>query len=152
MSRPRVYLAGPISGSLHCEATDWRDGVAIELARRGVETVSPMRGKDALKSVGVIEGSYEGGDPFAKQAGIIARDRNDVRTCDVILVNLLPMGTRVSIGSIIELGWADAFRIPIVLVRKPMCLSQHPMVNALVGFDVLSLTEGANCAATLVNR
>lgn len=109
-----------------------------------------MRGKADLQSTEPIEGAYPD-HPFAGERAIITRDRFDVMSCDVILMNLLPMGDRVSIGTFIELGWADANRKPVVMVRSPDCKSHHPMVDQLVGFDVQSLEDAIHTIAILLN-
>ena len=45
MSNKYVYLAGPISGVDHGEATDWRSRVSTRLLGSGIGLVTPMRGK-----------------------------------------------------------------------------------------------------------
>ena len=145
-----VYLAGPISGQQYQGATDWREFCTIQLRERGVNTLSPMRGKADLKSSKPIEGAYPD-HPFAGERAIITRDRFDVMSCDVLLMNMLPMGDRVSIGTFIELGWADANRKPVVMVRTPTCKSHHHMVDQLVGFDVQSLEDAIATVAILLN-
>lgn len=146
----KVYLAGPISGQNFVGATDWREECTRALREWGIEVLSPMRGKADLQSTAVIEGAYPD-HPFAGQRAIITRDRFDVMAADVILMNMLPMGDRVSIGTFIELGWADANRTPVVMVRSPSCKSHHPMVDEAIGFDVQSLTEAVYTICTLLN-
>ena len=145
-----VYLAGPISGQQYVGATDWREACTERLTRLGLNVLSPMRGKADLQSSEPIEGAYPD-HPFAGERAIITRDRFDVMSCDVLLMNLLPMGNRVSIGTFIELGWADANRKPVVMVRTPTCKSHHPMVDQLVGFDVQSLEDAIHTIAILLN-
>lgn len=145
----RVYLAGPISGQLYDQATDWRVECQEWLERRGAEVLSPMRGKADLKSARPIEGGYPD-HPFAGERAIITRDRFDVTSSDVVLMNLLPMGNRISIGTFIELGWADACRTPVVMIRTPDCLSHHPMVDQLIGFEVQSLGAALQTVKTLL--
>jgi len=137
---PKIYLSGPISGLTFGECTDWREYVAARLPG----SVSPLRGKEFLKSVGVINQSYEN-HPFATAKGITTRDRNDVRTCDLMLVNLLG-ATKITIGTMIEIGWADAFRKPIVLVMEEDNLHSHPILNTCCGFICRTLDEGIECA------
>jgi hypothetical protein len=51
---------------------------------------------------------------MSKPKGLTTRDRWDAMRCDVLLVNLLG-ATKVSIGTVLEFGWADAMDIPIVV-------------------------------------
>ena len=43
-----VYQAGPIKGCSYKGATDGREYAAAELRKRGIEALSPMRGKEFL--------------------------------------------------------------------------------------------------------
>lgn len=138
---PKIYLAGPMTGHSFDEANDWRLRATKRLEALYIETLSPMRGESYLQP---------GNTPHTP--GIPARDRNDIATCDAVLMNLLEMGSRVSIGTMIELGWADMLRKPVILVRNADCLSQHVMVNAMLSWDVRTLTEGIALAADVVNR
>jgi len=49
--------------------------------------------------------------PLVSPPGAVGRDRFDVQTCDLLLVNLLG-ATSVSIGTMFELAWTDAWRKP----------------------------------------
>jgi len=140
----KIYLSGPISGLTFGECTDWREYVASKLPG----SISPLRGKEFLKSVGVINQSYEH-HPFATAKGITTRDRNDVYTCDLMLVNLLG-ASKITIGTMIEVGWADAFRKPIVLVMEPDNLHSHPILNTCCGYICTTLDEGIECAKIIV--
>jgi nucleoside 2-deoxyribosyltransferase len=136
-----VYLAGPISGLSYADGQDWRDYVALNLPQE-IRAVSPLRAKaPLLKGVGIIEQSYTT-HPLTTDDGITARDRFDCMRADAVLFNLL--GTqRVSVGTCMEFGWADATRKPIVLViddeGNP---HDHPMVRGVSGWRVNSLDAG----------
>jgi nucleoside 2-deoxyribosyltransferase len=63
---------------------------------------------------------------------IVHRNKNLIRTCDVVLANFLGAKARVSIGSVGELHRADAFGKPIILVRdKHGNIHDHAMLNAI---------------------
>lgn len=142
MKRFKVYLAGPISGLTYDGAQDWREHVGNKLntADTGIIGYSPLRAKQYLREYGVIEQSYEA-TPLSTDKGITARDRNDVKTSDVVLFNFLG-ASRISIGTCIELGWADAYRIPMVLViEKENNPHDHPIARDVCGFRTGSLDE-----------
>ncbi len=137
-----VYLAGPIDGLTYAEGQDWRDDFskALPVEIRGI---SPLRGKSAdLARVGVIRDSYEE-NPLTSQVGITTRDRFDCTRADAVVFNFSG-AKKVSIGTCIELGWADSQRIPIILVmEKEGNVHDHPMVRAMAGFRVETLDQAA---------
>lgn len=142
MSRPKVYLAGPITGQTYEGATDWRE-YARQLLEPHVQGMSPMRGKDYLKAYGVIGGSPEEAymkQVISSQTGILGRDRNDVRTADAVLMNLKGAEI-VSIGTMIEAGWADAYRIPFVIVDDPKSIHNHVMLRGMATYVVETIED-----------
>lgn len=117
MNTPTVYLCGPISFLEYEEANDWREYATGYLESFGIKARSPLRGKDFLKEMGVIGISEYDDHPLATDRGIIARDRFDVRTSDLMLANLLG-ADKSSIGSPAEFAWADAFGTPVVTAME----------------------------------
>lgn len=152
---PKVYLAGAISGLTYGEGQSWRDYTVSALAVRGINGYSPLRAKEYLKEVGVIEQSYQGlQQPLAALStdrGIMTRDRYDVASCDAMLVNLLGSGQRISIGTMIEFGWADAWRKPTVVVMEEGNLHDHPMLREATGFLVRDLEAGIEIISRILN-
>ena len=144
----KVYLAGSITGLSYNSAVDWRQEVKSKLEKMGMQGLSPMRGKDYLLERTSITQAYD--KVLTTQKAIVTRDRNDVYTCDAILMNLLG-AERVSIGTMIELAWADAWRKPVVLVMESGNLHDHAMVRELAGFIVSSLDEGVAVLGALLN-
>lgn len=140
--KPKIYLAGPISGLHYNGAQDWRDFAALELFKVGLLGFSPLRAKNYLKEKGVIEQGYEG-HPLSTDRGINSRDRFDVMSCDAVLFNFLGSGDRISVGTMIEMGWADAFRKPIVVVMEPALQNKHdhPMLRECTHFRVTAVEE-----------
>jgi len=145
-----VYLAGPIAGLTYDGGQSWRDYVSAHLPQE-IRGISPLRGKaQRLARAGVIHDSYED-NPLASQHGLTTRDRFDCSRCDAVFMNLLG-ATNVTIGTMIEVGWADAFRKPLILIMEPKGnIHDHPMVRDCAGFRVDSLESGiAVCAAILM--
>lgn len=135
----KVYLAGPITGLTFGECTDWREYATKALAPE-ITAFSPMRQKGFLAARGKLEGAYDT-HPLSTAKGITTRDRHDCTGCDVILMNLLD-AERVSIGTMIEVGYAAIARRPIVLVMEPGNLHEHPMLAEEAGYRVQTLDEG----------
>lgn len=146
-SKPTVYLAGPIRGLTVEEASDWRDTMTYQLERVGIRALSPMRYKAFLLHEGPILNEYPD-HPMGTAKGITTRDRFDVMRCDAVFANLL--GDRPSVGTMIELGWADAYRKPIVAMWRDADPADHPMVRELVGYRVASFAEACEVLAALL--
>lgn len=134
-----VYLAGPIRGITYGESVDWRVDVAEKFMVNGIISFSPMRYKEGFKQdhqMGFCSGEGIIGQP----KGITVRDRMDVMRCGLVFVNFVG-ADKASIGTCIELGWADAFRKPIVIAMEEDNVHQHAIVNEIAGFIVPSLDE-----------
>lgn len=151
--RRTAYLAGPISGLTYNAATDWRRQAQAFLAQRGIAGLDPLRGKDFLKDHGVLRGDadwYGAMNVFATQRGVMTRDRFDAQRCDVLLVNFLG-AERVSIGTCMEIAWADALRTPIVCAMEATGNPhEHIMLNEAVGFRVPTLEQALEVVAKIL--
>lgn len=138
--RPKVYLAGPITGQSYDGATDWREQVKQHL-EPAIAAYSPMRSKQYLLQQTTVKDVY---DEYilSSQRGIYTRDFHDCRTCDLIFVNLLG-ATKVSIGTVMEIAWASAFNKPIVLVmEKTNNVHEHAMIREACALRTDNLEDG----------
>jgi nucleoside 2-deoxyribosyltransferase len=153
-SRPKVYLAGPISGLTYDQGQDWRVKVAESLDQLGIDGYSPLRAKSYLKNFGTLEQSYQLKDQpvacLSSDRGLMTRDRWDVTTCDAILVNLVG-ATRISVGTMIEVGMADILRKPLVLVMEEGNPHDHPMLREATGFRVPDLGTAVEVLDRILN-
>lgn len=158
MRKPLVYLAGAIAGLAYDDATDWRNIAKHRLAERDIETLNPMRAKYALgdQNEGRISGNfhdYEKNGAFFTAKGIMTRDSTDVRRCDALLVNLLGL-TKVSAGTVMELGWGFILPKPSVVAIEAHGNphDNHPMIHEAMPFRVPTLDEAIDAIAILLNR
>jgi hypothetical protein len=155
----KVYLAGPISGLNLQEAEDWRHGVAAELACYGIAAFSPLRMKQFLSALDVIEGHDSGqGDlqrAIASPSGILGRDHNDCVTSDVLFVNFLGSKSP-SLGTAMEIAWAWDAHIPVVMcieAREPGergTPNEHIMFQAAATYRVESLVAGVELTKSII--
>lgn len=143
-----LYLGGPIIGGSFGDSNDWRKYVESKMPPF-IKVVSPMRGKENLAKVETILGPDED-FPLTSQKGITTRDRFDVGRSNMLLMNFIG-APRVSIGSVIELGWADAFRKPVLVVMEPDNIHQHLMVKEIAGFVVPELDQGIEIAVSILS-
>lgn len=149
MERQRVYLAGPISGLSYGDCTDWREYVSRCLFK-DMDCLSPMRAKEYLSHENVIADSYQF-KSLSCDRGITTRDYNDVKRCDLVFVNFLG-ATKPSLGTCMEIAWAKAFQIPVVVaMEKTGNPHDHCMIRECVGFRVETVEEAIHITrATLL--
>lgn len=144
----KVYLAGPISGLTYDGAQEWRDYVKGKIDTR-IDCYSPQRGKKFLQMRGPLEGAYDE-FPLSTDVGITTRDRHDCTSADLVIFNLLG-AQRVSIGTMIELGWADAARNPaILIIEREGNPHDHPMVRQTTHFRVTSVDDAIALAQAIL--
>lgn len=148
----RVYLCGPITGCTYDEATVEREKMVEKFKERGVEALSPMRGKifylesrnEALKAKGHVE-------IMSTDKAIVKRDKNDVKNSDLIFADLRG-AKKTSIGSMVEYGWADAMGIPIITVMEEETNPHdHAFVHQLSTYVTADVDEAFMLAMYLLN-
>jgi len=137
--KPTVYLCGPITGCTFGQCTDWREYAVERLAEFGVRGLSPMRHKDYLLKETRIADAYPG-EVLSSQRGIMTRDFWDSYRCDAVIANF-DGAEKVSIGSVMEIAWAHAFRKPLAVVMSPDNVHNHSMIREAAGFVLPTLDE-----------
>jgi nucleoside 2-deoxyribosyltransferase len=133
-----VYLAGPILALTFEGAQDWRNEAFHKLDPYGIKALSPMRGRaDYYYELPILY-------PFVTDSPerLTQRDRWDCQRADVVLFNFIG-AQKISFGSVVELGWADAARRPIVVcMEKEGNPHEHVMLQTIAGFRVDNLSDG----------
>lgn len=154
---PSIYLAGPINHLTYSEATNWRKYAQEYLADYGITGVSPLRSKEFLHNIGrIATANYGQYHPLATDSAIRKRDKNDVRTSDLVLANFLDHGFcecgkgLVSCGTPVEFGWADAFDVPVVMVAGPGNPFDHPIMRDIALAKVPSLDEALEICVSIL--
>jgi len=145
-----VYLSGPIKCLNYKEAVEWRDWVAKELNDYDIITISPMRGKGYLNNEICLSESYEK-TLMSNNKAIVTRDKFDTIRSDILLLNLLG-AKKVSIGSMIELGWASANDIPVITVAdmENDNIHNHGFIKELSGWVVNDLETAIQVIKNLI--
>jgi nucleoside 2-deoxyribosyltransferase len=145
-----AYLAGPITGLSYGECTDWREWMHNNLPDN-IIGLSPLRAKDYLKGEKTIAMEYAS-HVLSCERGISTRDYNDVKRCDVLVVNFLGAKT-VSIGTCMEIAWAKAMQKPIVaIIEKEGNIHDHPMIRDSIGFRVETLEQASWVTQAILNH
>lgn len=149
MASRLVYLAGPITGCDYNGATEWREFAREQLAARGVDSISPMDGKYYLADETSIGDHYDD-TLLSTKRGITCKDRHSVMRSDVVLFNFLG-ATRMSGGSFIEAGWADAFRKPVIyVIEDEGNPNEHGMMHEIAGYRVDNMEDALDICAILL--
>ena len=143
-----VYLAGPIAGLHHREADGWRQEARTLLNAAGLHAYSPLRYRYEHVDGVIHAGEYD--HPLATDRAIHQRDRNDVRTCDLMLACFLG-AEKGSLGTAVEFGWADAFGKLVVLVIEPQGNPHdHAILRNIAAVRVETVADACRFAAQLL--
>lgn len=160
MVNKTIYLAGGISGLTYDEATEWRFATKAALEPLGIKCLSPMRAAVHLRNnqglltdceiVDGMEQSQYAALTMSTPKGVVTRDKFDCTNCDMLIVNLLK-AKRVSIGTMVELGWASMRNIPIVLVMETENnVHDHAFVKESATFRTDSIEEAIEIAKAIL--
>ena len=145
MTRKFVYLAGPILGCTKGEANDWRKTLCDLLTDGSdgqIVGISPLRCEPLIGH----RYNLDYPDPrFGLPRAIAAKNKHDVQNCDITLAYLpAEMGATISLGTIGEIFWADAYDKQVILVSDHPKILQHPVVDAAVDWKLGTLEEAAD--------
>jgi hypothetical protein len=147
MPSKALFLAGPLTGVSYCDALDWRTYVESKLPS-DIIAFSALRGKTHVTNEAVLKDAYPE-HLLSTPQGTITRDRYDVFRCDALFVNFLK-SKKVSIGTIMEMAWADARRIPIILVMEKGNIHDHAFVRQVAGYTTSNLDEAIETAVDVI--
>jgi len=141
-------MSGPMAGLTYEEGTEWREYVKDKLD--GVANcLSPYRGKDYFRGQTIKNQEYT--QVLSTPKAIKIRDQWDTMNADVVLLNLSNYQL-FSIGSIIEVGWADAARVPVVaVIPSESEYFKHPILTQACAYIVQDLDEAINIVKVLLN-
>jgi nucleoside 2-deoxyribosyltransferase len=138
---PRVYACGPMHGRTFRECTKWRN-CAQKLLAPEIILDSPVRQYRETEFDKHEDASRAERGLFYQDGTIYVKDRYAVYHADALLVNFLGVNV-ASIGSCIELGWADAWGKLVVVAMEPENVHQHPMVRRICNDIILPSVEEA---------
>jgi hypothetical protein len=148
MCKPLVYLAGAITGTQRSSDCDWRSYCRDRLAPE-IGVLSPLRQHtEDIDETGELS-CQDRLRLIQHGRSVVARDRLDVMRCNLLIVNLIGTAA-VSIGSVGEIYWADAYRKPVIMVREQKNIHTHAMLDALVGWISEDLDDAIETARTLL--
>jgi Nucleoside 2-deoxyribosyltransferase len=154
----KVYLSGPITGLDFNTAHSWTEYAKQQLRILDSEHIGhfridgykPLRKKSFLANETELSAHGYNHHPLSSNRGIVTRDIYDVRSSDMILVNLLD-AKRVSIGTVCEISAAFVLNIPIVLVmEKEGNVHEHCFVREMCDYHVHDLDFGISLVKSVL--
>jgi len=135
MSKPVVYLAGPILGQTETSARHWRRQCTLVLDENHIRAIDPLRCESSNGGVFGLKGLHG--------KHVHSKNVYDVRTCDLVLAYFPQQAYgKVSWGTLIEVGMAYAAAKPIILVAEAEQAKVHPVLIHSASFVVNILEEG----------
>lgn len=126
-----IYLAGPMAGHSLSEINKWRVEFSAAMPP-GVRCHWPTRG---ISQTGL---QYQG--TFTDPKLFTARDKFDVSRSSLVVFNFLG-AQRASLGSYVELGWADAMGKVVLAAFTPGSENDHPMLRQMAAQCCTSTDE-----------
>jgi hypothetical protein len=109
-----------------------------------------MRAKDFWGEHELVDNSGMD-EPLATDRGIMCRDRNDCCTANVLLVNFIGAKT-VSIGTVMEVAWANRLQIPVVVALPETDIHNHPMMRQAYDYVCGSIDEAIRITKTIIGE
>ena len=121
----RIYTAGPISGLSYEQVMKRYHGQVNRLEGLGYDVICPMTGKTYLRNELEFKAKGYDNHPVSTNHAIKERDRWMVGSVDVVLVDFTECNGVVSIGSCMELAWADELNKHSIVVMEKGNIHQH---------------------------
>ncbi|MFG3596492.1 hypothetical protein [Bradyrhizobium sp. RDI18] len=149
---PLIYLSGPITGTSARE-DNWRVAARRKLSPAFAFFDPSLQSPD--RRVGYLQSSTPSEDLERLRHGkfIADRNRHQLAKSDVLLCNFLHTKDRVSIGSVGEIHWANAFNIPIIIIRERQGnVHDHAILNAIASELCFNLMTLAACYLECLTR
>jgi len=149
MKQYKVYLAGPITGLSYKACNYWREYATKFLNHPNIQTLNPMRGKEYLSRYRKLKDQYIDIHPLTTAHSIVSRDSWDCRRSDLVLVNFLDAKI-VSIGTVLEIAWAQAAGVYVVVVMEKNNIHRHAMLEGTASLVLEKLDEALDLIPTIL--
>lgn len=155
-----IYLAGPILGKTKTEAKAWKQKL-VQLVSGEImssenwESYETFCWKDPLRCEPLIGDTYEThyDDPkFGTAKAISAKNWYDVSHADLIVAYMpAEMGDAISLGTLVEMAWANALGKTVILVSDHPKINAHPIVDRIASWKLTTLEEAAEVIVGLAS-
>lgn len=138
-TRPRVYLAGPIGPGGTETNGDWRLEATAVLKVNGLITVEPLE-MNNYSVMGVA-------DQYVPRI-LTDRDRRFATQSEFLLANFAGATAR-SLGTAVELAWADMSPTVSVTVMEEENPHRHPIIESISDYIVPDLMTACRVIVSL---
>jgi nucleoside 2-deoxyribosyltransferase len=124
----KIYLVGPLTGLSYTEAFENIEKRKSRLEKAGYTVIHPLLGKEYLKDEKLLKaGGYS--QPLSTNHAIFSRDKWMVQSADIVLADLTPGRSKVSVGSMFELAWASYLHKHVIVVMDEANIHNHAFVK-----------------------
>ncbi len=148
----KIYLGKSITGRTPQEVFSYYEKMKKELSEIGLMVLHPLVGKGDFKNDSVFTaGDYKNKSPVSSNHAIKNRDQFMVKYCDIVLINLLDT-TKVSIGCVAELAWANLLGKHTILCMERGNIHEHAFVFECADIIFETLAEAKEYLQTFVNQ
>lgn len=150
----KVYLSGPIQGLTYKDARyGWRKEFT-DMLDPEIVVLSPMRHEGHLAELNdqPIEIGRLPKNMFSRPKMIVAKDYLDIDESTIVVINLLG-ATKISQGTIAEVGYATAKGKTIIVIREPEGnIHNTPFISEAASAVVGSCWEAAQLVNSLLSE
>lgn len=137
-----VHLTGPITGLSYAKANGWHVKTRAELEPLGICVISPLRHRGDLEGKSVVDDATPSETrPLVTDKGLKRRARFDIARSDIVLANFLE-ADKVSIGSVMEITWADEDKKPVIAVMHAGNPHDYSLLRDMIAYTVATLEDG----------
>lgn len=127
----KIYTAGPITGLSYAEVMARYNKQSTMFKEFGYSVYCPMTGKEHLRNERNLKADFSNESkthPTATNNAIKGRDKWMVEQVDIVFVDFTDSNGTASIGSCMEMAWADEFNKHVVAVIPEGDIHNHAFV------------------------
>lgn len=146
----KIYTAGPIAGLSYDQVMERYISQTKILKALGYHVICPMTGKSFLQDIKEFKGHGYNDFPLSTDHAIKTRDRWMVGQADIVLADFTLGVTRVSIGTCMELAWADELKKHIIVVMQPINIHQHCFIKECANVIYVDIRQAYLYLETLI--
>ena len=153
MTRRVVYLSGSIANLTYAQATEARNQTTELLLASGWDVLDPMRGKELLSTMAVIDEKHTREVlGYVNDAAILERDFDDLRRADALMVL---SGDTPTWGTAFE--WSIAhflmnYKPTVVVCHEDSPTRDHPWCRSMCSYFAETVEEAVEFLNRWFNR
>ena len=121
----KIYTAGPVSGQSYEVVVGRFAEQVSRLELMGYNVLCPMTGKQYLRNELEFKKHGYNDHPLSTNHAIKERDRWMVGQSDIVLADMTQCNGIVSIGTCMEIAWADELKKHTLVVMEEDNIHQH---------------------------